>query len=864
MSYFTSVPTYETYKNEQEDFHFAYNYNSGGGQAFLAGQFFDENGALVSSSVLNGSNCCFCFKLNGENNQGISILLDDPKGHYEIKPRSAGSTPVKLEIGTSKENPSKLISAFFMLPSTCGIKKPSNLNVSILTSNNYWLQSMWLKYEKLTPTGEIHFIPVDFIYCGGKKGTQGKERYFKLEAQKRVDDINFLFTYRNQLPDEIRTHIEFFAMLYSGQSSFAYDSCVENTEGIMSKLAKAYPDKYSGVEDPLPFLKMLVAKSFQKKASAQTRFVGHNQVIYYGAPGTGKSYKTNEIAKNHNTIRTTFHPDSDYSTFVGAYKPATNEGVRYGLDNSNTVIFKYPEGDMKGKPIIDRKIEYRFVKQAFMKAYIAAWKLFAESNIYTNTTDSTIIIDSGGADIWSIDDVEDTRLFYTKITRISIQKFAEAVKKSWKSLIESDDPDNYRPGTSEMYSAAACIWYRDHNSIGHTADECWTAIEMKLKEAERIESNPGGGQTYLISLEEDNVVIRSKARAWKETIQGYFSKENVPSRSSIQKGVAKMLRDYGGEFEEAWSKLKEETRKKNRDHKFDSWDLERIPLQYLVIEEINRGNCAQIFGDLFQLLDRNKGFSEYPIEADEDIRKCLLSEDLPQDPSFGKDGLLFTEVQKATINAAYNSDETPFHDVAEEIAQGKVLVLPPNLYIWATMNTSDQSLFPIDSAFKRRWDWKYVRICEGKKEDGTSLNYRISFSIPGENPVDVSWWEFVKAINSQIESATHSEDKKLGYFFCKPDKKANEEDQSNTIISAEAFVGKVVFYLWQDVFKDYGFKSDIFKRDNNKRIAFHDFYPDDMPINEKDNPEGIDLVLVKQFIEKVLSSATKAEQANKA
>lgn len=122
-------------------------------------------------------------------------------------------------------------------------------------------------------------------------------------------------------------------------------------------------------------------------------------------------------------------------------------------------------------------------------------------------------------------------------------------------------------------------------------------------------------------------------------------------------------------------------------------------------------------------------------------------------------------------------------------------------------------------------------------------------------PVDVKWWDFVKAINKQIEDATKSEDKKLGFFFCKPDKKDPESsEECNTLISAETFVGKVVFYLWQDVFKDYGFKSNIFKRADNSKISFHDFYPDSIVPDKETNPEGIDLALVKTFIQKVLDS----------
>lgn len=204
---------------------------------------------------------------------------------------------------------------------------------------------------------------------------------------------------------------------------------------------------------------------------------------------------------------------------------------------------------------------------------------------------------------------------------------------------------------------------------------------------------------------------------------------------------------------------------------------------YLIIEEINRGNCAQIFGDLFQLLDRDdEGFSEYPIMADIDLKKYLN----------GKD-----EEGKDVLN---NKDG---------IKDGK-LRLPNNLYIWATMNTSDQSLFPIDSAFKRRWDWIYMPI-DTKKDTW--------FIKVGEKRY--SWTKFLDKINNDILTDETAEDKHLGFYFCKAE---------NNEISQETFVGKVLFYLWNDVFKVYGIPSAI---GSSKEWAYTKFYNPDGSINEQ-------------------------------
>ena len=201
-----------------------------------------------------------------------------------------------------------------------------------------------------------------------------------------------------------------------------------------------------------------------------------------------------------------------------------------------------------------------------------------------------------------------------------------------------------------------------------------------------------------------------------------------------------------------------------------AWENTKKPV-YLVIEEINRGNCAQIFGDLFQLLDRDKetGKSEYPIKADKD---------------------LVAHIEKV-LGAGH-----------EGIKNGE-LCLPPNLIIYATMNTSDQSLFPMDSAFKRRWDWEYVPINYSKDIDSGK------FVIEIDDATKYRWVEFLESVNDKIYDATNSEDKQMGNFFIKKSIKANE------------FVNKVMFYLWNEVCKEeYGTQRNFFRKGKDGKTEF--------------------------------------------
>lgn len=378
MSYFNEIADYATYSGNQADFHFTYNANSGGGQAFLGGRFYDKTGQLASPETLNGRIAVFEYRFRGENGDEVSVVLSDDKTKYEIKPRGAGSSSMKLGIGTDRVAPSKVISAFMMLPPTCGVKMPSNLQLSILSSNNYWLQSMWLECNTETETpNEVVFSVKDCIFGGGvsKEATDRTGRYFKLDIEKRMADIIALSQKTGVFGNEIEAAIQLFANVYLGHRQFNYEECNQATQTLMENLAHCFPDVYSGITDPLPVMYEILRTNNSRNTvnDGKVRFkTGYHHEfprnrILFGAPGTGKSFTMNgdrkellygdrdvdEDSIDHSLYgeyeRVTFHPDYSYANFVGTYKPV-------------------PCKDGDGKDAIT----YSYVPGPFMRTYVKA------------------------------------------------------------------------------------------------------------------------------------------------------------------------------------------------------------------------------------------------------------------------------------------------------------------------------------------------------------------------------------------------------------------------------------------------------------------------------------------------------------
>ena len=181
----------------------------------------------------------------------------------------------------------------------------------------------------------------------------------------------------------------------------------------------------------------------------------------------------------------------------------------------------------------------------------------------------------------------------------------------------------------------------------------------------------------------------------------------------------------------------------------------------LIIEEINRANVAAVFGDVFQLLDRKENeVSEYPIQASEDIKKYLADE-LGGKPN----------------------------DYSE-------ILIPDNMFIWATMNSADQGVFPMDTAFKRRWDFTYLGIDDS---EGGIVGKTVILG-QGEHRRIVEWNELRKAINEELLTYKVNEDKLMGPYFIS--KKMLPDDEAiDPELFARIFKNKVIMYLFDDAAK---------------------------------------------------------------
>ena len=279
-----------------DSFRMNYNYNSGGGQAFLAGKWVDGDGNLRAAIELNGYEATFCFTIN--NGAGRTLIkLNDSEATYLIKPRAQQSSSMKLSV-ENRTNPGRILASFLMLPPPCTVRRPLDLSSSILTESNFWIQTVDFEVQNESDAAHtLDLLCTQVIVSGGisgKTNPKQRQRFFGVDLNSRFQDIIELATFES-FPVEIEQDLAYFSGMYKGEHSYDYYTASSRVSSLMKELARLVPEHYSGTQDPLTGLQYLRDSICGEDVSAYGDVAGANRDfapnrIVFGAPGTGKSY----------------------------------------------------------------------------------------------------------------------------------------------------------------------------------------------------------------------------------------------------------------------------------------------------------------------------------------------------------------------------------------------------------------------------------------------------------------------------------------------------------------------------------------------------------------------------------------------
>lgn len=438
------------------------------------------------------------------------------------------------------------------------------------------------------------------------------------------------------------------------------------------------------------------------------------QKIFFGAPGTGKSYTLNKKSA----------PFDDQKKIRKDKKDEIRNAIAEAITKSgkltllNSIGFKYSD-------------ELKSIQRKDLSSYCEYDKideLYIGSNAKPISDEIQIEKDEQLTDIDFIKD-----LIQNKKGGNDSLKWANAIGFKFGDFLKDWTLDELRK-TFELSEPQMWWIYRGAQASQIRSSE----IETEIKYVERVTFHPNYSYAQFVGTYKPVQDSDDKKQIKYEYVPGPF------------------MRMYCAA-------------KKNSNNDF-----------LLIIEEINRANVAAVFGDVFQLLDRKNGVSEYPIAASEDIRNFLADNGINE----------------------------------------KELCIPSNMYIWATMNSADQGVFPMDTAFKRRWEFEYIGIDEN--EDGIK-----DYDVPLQKKEDgshewVKWNNLRHSINDKLTEMKINEDKLLGPYFISEEKLKLVEgkNEENAAEFVKSFKSKVLMYLFEDAVKMR--PGDLFDENAVGKLRFSD------------------------------------------
>lgn len=471
--------------------------------------------------------------------------------------------------------------------------------------------------------------------------------------------------------------------------------------------------------------------------------------ILFGAPGTGKSYflqKNSVIFDNANVERVTFYPRYSYGQFVGMYKPVPSE-------NGSGVTYKYVPGPFMRVYAKARKVD--IVKEWYKKNKKTLLREYKKSCNDSASKVNFFLFSTNPETVWNL---------FEKIKYVGDEE-------SFKATLETKTGD------------IALVYVGNESFLKKVnTEESNDKVSGIYAIARIITDLKSDGGEKTVWLRFDKIFNDKPFISYEEMLDEGDKKINVQSphkiegalKSKIQDRIIKELMDDKGMFKDADVFKEEDFNKENH---------------LLIIEELNRANAASVFGDVFQLLDRDKeGKSSYSVTTSEEVRDYLAHE------FYHKRFEECDETQKKECSS---------------------LCIPPNMYIWATMNSADQGVEVLDTAFKRRWDFEYIGINDSSDDSSDDIDFK-DYNIPVNLNQTVNWDKLRSKINDVLSDKCYvKEDKLLGpYFLSKPLLSLDFNNYDNKNLFIEVFKSKVLMYLYEDAAA--GNLSALFKCKHNR------------------------------------------------
>ena len=598
---------------------------------------------------------------------------------------------------------------------------------SLATTNNC--------FEKLKTNTMVHLDK--FFNTEEDKEEKNKKlfRYWMKLQDKSEEDSDKVNFYSEYIISQYVNDIEKVRLPMLPEKSVFYSTNIEDIEETIHQLQNKENKSSTQIDAVKKYLEYLKEKKSENK---------YNDILKHNLWGIHIKNKNNALSEDNPHVCIGWSKMGDLS----------------GLETTEDIVKRYEQCFDKNNRAKGQDVGMirRFLKEVKVGDYI----IFAQpSEFHIGKIESDYYYDDTESPEQDSDYKNNRKVTWIK-KHIDRKILSTAMHNSLATAMSIFKINDYRAAVVDLLKDT---YVRDEESIDNNIESISlifkTNVDIPYERNRIVFGAPGTGKSFCLKQDSENLI---------KNFDGKFERVTFHSDYTYSQfvGTYKPVMDDDGE------KIKYEYvpgpfMRVLTDALKGAMNKEDKPY-LLLIEEINRAKVAAVFGEIFQLLDRDDdGVSEYEIQASEDMKKYFRSK------------------------------------IGGNLSDYEIIRIPNNMYIWATMNSADQGVFPMDTAFKRRWSFEYIGINDGQEKmfDGKIVLGKKLHSL------EVSWNRLRKTINDLLASDYKvNEDKLMGPFFLA--KRVTECDENGNIKNPEEFIkvfkSKVIMYLYEDAAKQHKHK----------------------------------------------------------